>query len=117
MQKFNDLQDRLVTLAVNGIGVAEMLPNTRAGQHMSDQLMRSSTALAQRYAAQGINRQTFIKKLQDCLGELRITYTCLQIITEANMVLAEKVQTIMDECDHLIAIFIKSIVTAEKNNK
>ena len=38
MTKFNDLQDRLVTLAANSIGVAEMLPNTRAGQHMSEQV-------------------------------------------------------------------------------
>ena len=117
MPKFNDLQDRLVTVAVNSIGVAEMLPSTRAGQHMSEQLMRSSTALAQRYTIQGSNRQGFITKLQVCLNELRSTQICLQIITEANMVLAEKVQAIIDECDHLIAIFIKSIVTAEKNGK
>lgn len=117
MTKFNELQDRLVTFAVSIVSVADMLPNTRAGQYISDQLLCCSLAAARRYNGHTSNRQGFIAKLRECVEELQNIYIHLQVITETGIIPAEKIQDVLDECNHLIAIFIKSIVTAEKNNK
>jgi four helix bundle protein len=117
MAQFIELQDRLVTFAVSIVSVADMLPNTRAGQYISDQILCCSMAAARRYNEHNSNRQGFIAKLRGCVDELQNIYIHLQVVTETGIIPAEKIQNVIDECNHLIAIFIKSIVTAEKNKK
>jgi len=44
-----DLQERLIDYAVRIITVAGTLPKTKAGQHVSGQLLRSGTSPAPNY--------------------------------------------------------------------
>ncbi len=44
-----NLQDRLVDFAVRIIKLSEALPNTKAGKHVSSQLLRSGTSPAPNY--------------------------------------------------------------------
>jgi hypothetical protein len=37
-----ELEDRLIDFAVTIIGVVEVLPNTKAGNHLAGQLIRSA---------------------------------------------------------------------------
>jgi hypothetical protein len=72
IRKF-DLEDRLVNYSILIIEVVEMLPNTRAGNHLAGQLIRSGTSPALNYGeAQGAeSRSDFIHKMKISLKELR----------------------------------------------
>jgi four helix bundle protein len=48
----------------------------------------------------------FISKCGDSLRELDETAYWLELLVDGNIVLAESVSTLRDECDELIAIFV-----------
>ncbi len=48
-EKEFDLQDRLVDFAVRIIKLSEVLPETKAGKHVSSQILRSGTSPAPNY--------------------------------------------------------------------
>ena len=53
MKKY-DLEERLIQFAVSSIKIAEKLPKSKAGLHISGQLVRSGTSPAYNYGeAQG----------------------------------------------------------------
>ncbi len=68
-----DLEDRLIEFAVRAIQVAESLPKSRAGKHLTSQMIRCGTSPAPNYGeAQGAeSRSDFIHKMKVCLKELR----------------------------------------------
>ena len=49
MSKPRDLEERLIGFAVSVIEVAEGLPNTKAGNHVAGQLIRSGTSPTPNY--------------------------------------------------------------------
>jgi four helix bundle protein len=119
MNKF-DLEERLVDFAVLIIDVAEKMSNTKAGNHLSGQLLRSGTSPALNYgeAQSGESRKDFIHKMKIALKELRETHVCLKIILKTKLYHSEeKLIFTMNENNELISIFVKSIATAEKNDK
>jgi four helix bundle protein len=97
------------------IGVAEALPNTRAGAHIAGQLIRSGTSPAPNYgeARSAESRKDFIHKMKISLKELRETMIWLKIISRKGMVAGEVVDAAISECDELISIFVSSTRTAD----
>ena len=61
------------------------------------------------------SRGDFIHKMKVLLKELRETRICLRIINEKPIIKHFKVEEALKECNELIGIFSKSIVTASKN--
>lgn len=118
--KAHDLEERLVDFAVKIIRIAESLPATKAGNHLSGQLIRSGTSPALNYGeAQSTESRTdFVHKLKISLKELRQISISLKIVkhTGVSDALGDHVST-MTECDELIAIFVKSILTAEAGQR
>ncbi len=113
-----DLEDRLVAFSVLMLKVADALPKTYAGQHLSGQLTRSGTSPALNYgeAQSGESRRDFIHKVKICLKELRECRVCLKIIDRAELLKDhELVKEGMAECNELTAIFVASVRTAEAN--
>jgi four helix bundle protein len=114
-----DLEERLINFAVIVIDVVESLPNTRAGNHLAGQLIRSGTSPALNYGeAEGAeSKKDFVHKLKIVIKELRETGICLRIIDRKSFISQkEKLMTVINECSQLIAIFYKSIQTATKGN-
>ena len=114
-----DLEDRLVTFAVSIIDIIEALPNTRSGNHIAGQLIRSGTSPAPNYgeAQSAESRKDFIHKLKIALKELRETRVWLFIIQRKSFINpAAQVHSALSECEELIRIFAKSIATAESRN-
>jgi len=114
-----DLEERLIDFAVSIINITENLNNTRAGNHIAGQLVRSGTSPALQYgeAQSAESRNDFIHKLKILLKELRETLVSLKIIKKVP--LTEKldlVEKALTECNELISIFVKSIETAKKDN-
>ena len=109
-----DLEDRLVEFAVRIISVVEALPETRAGKHVAGQLVRSGTPPAPNYgeAQSAESRKDFIHKLKVALKELRETMIWLKIIERKPLCSPGRTKDIIEECNQLISIFVKSIETA-----
>lgn len=61
------------------------------------------------------SRKDFIHKMKIVLNELRETLICLKILVRIKYI--ELDSPVGKECDELVAIFVKSIVTANKNTK
>ncbi len=113
-----DLEDRLIDFAVLIIEISENLNNTRAGNHISGQIIRSGTSPALNYgeAQSAESRNDFIHKLKVLLKELRETLVALKIIKRGS--LTNKIELLdkgTNECNELISIFVKSIETARRN--
>ena len=112
-----DLEDRLVDFAVRIIVVVESLPETRAGKHVAGQLVRSGTSPAPNYgeAQAAESRKDFIHKMKIALKELRESLIWLKIIQRKPLCPPERLDSILQECNELIAIFVSSIKTAKEN--
>jgi four helix bundle protein len=113
-----DLEERLIKFAISMMEISEKLSNTKAGNHISGQLVRSGTSPALNYgevqAAE--SRADFKHKMKVILKELRETRICLKIIIQKPLI--EKLSEIepdLKECSELISIFTTSIKTVEKN--
>ncbi|MBC7818615.1 MAG: four helix bundle protein [Planctomycetaceae bacterium] len=116
------LEDRLIEFGVRVITVVEALPDSRAGNHIAGQLIRSGTSPAPNYAeAQSAeSRNDFIHKMKICLKELRETRVWLLMVQRKKMIdSAQRLKPLLGECEELIAIFVASIKTAlhNKNSK
>jgi four helix bundle protein len=117
MKKF-DLEERLIEFSVLIIEIVNEMPNTKAGNHLSNQLVRSGTSPALNYgeAQSGESRKDFIHKIKIVLKELRETLICLKIIQRTKLYKTEKkILAVLKECDELVSIFVKSVETAQKN--
>ena len=115
-----DLEERLLQFSVGVIKLVEDLPNTRTGNHVANQLLRSGTSPyanhAEAQAAESTN--DFIHKLRICLKELREAKRWIMLIQRlALLPQAEQVNNILLESEELIKIFVKSIRTAESRRK
>ncbi len=117
MRKY-DLEDRLIDYAVLIIEIAETLPNTKAGRHLSGQIIRSGTSPGLHYgeAQSAESRKDFIHKIKVVLKELRETCANLKIIHRAEIhPEPDKILYALNEGDELISIFVKSAQTAKRN--
>lgn len=112
-----DLEDRLVEHASIMIELTEALPNSRAGNHIAGQLLRSGTSAAPNYgeAQAAESRKDFIHKMGICLKELRESRIWLRIIDRRSMVKRALWNPAMVETEELIRIFKSSIATAKRN--
>jgi four helix bundle protein len=119
-QRKYDLEDRFVDYTCRMIDVVEALPNTRAGNYISGQLVRSCHSPTFNYGeAQGAeSRNDFIHKMSVILKELKECRTALKIIIKKQMINpVPKLAPIFKETEELIAIIAKSISTAQKNKE
>jgi four helix bundle protein len=113
-----DLEERLLRYTVRIIEVVEHLPGTRAGNHIGSQLIRCGTSPVANYseAQSAESRTDFVHKLKIALKELRETRIWFQLIQRKAIAGApDRLTPLLGECDELIAIFVSSIKTAQKN--
>jgi four helix bundle protein len=118
MERKYDLEDRLVDFTCRMIDVVEALPNTRSGNYIASQLIKSCHSPTFNYgeAQAAESRADFIHKLGICLKELKECRTALKIIIKKELIKpVSKLQDIYLETKELIAIKSKSIGTALKN--
>ncbi|WFB37516.1 four helix bundle protein [Kiritimatiellota bacterium B12222] len=112
-----DLSERLLDFAHGIMQLSESMLDTRAGNHVAKQILRSGTSpLPNHGEAQAAESpKDFIHKLRICLKELRETFLWLQLIERADLVTENfELPKLITEADELIRIFVSSIRTAEK---
>ncbi|MBW2434407.1 MAG: four helix bundle protein [Deltaproteobacteria bacterium] len=119
-KKIFDLEERLIDFAVRMLRIAESLPKSKVGNHISGQLIRCGTSPAPNYgeAQSAESRSDFIHKMKIYLKELRETKVWLIIITKAGLIKPKsKLEPDIIENDELISIFMASIKTAKQNKR
>ena len=111
-----DLEERLIEFGTRVINVGEALPFSLTGKHLGGQLVRSGTAPALNYgeAQAAESRPDFIHKMKIALKELRETKVNLKFILRRNYFPENRLLPLLKENDELIAIFVKSISTAQE---
>ena len=115
-----DLEGRLLNYTINIIKVVEALPNTRTGNHIANQLLRSGTSPYPNHgeAQAAESNNDFIHKMRICLKELRETYRWLKVITKLELIgYVDKANNVLTETEELIKIFVTSIKTAGHRKK
>lgn len=116
-----DLHERLIDFAVMIIKLTKEVENSKAGNHLVGQIIRSGSSPSLNYseAQSAESRNDFIHKISIVLKELRETFACLKIIERAKLCLEtnNKIKEVLKENNELIAIFVKSIETSKTKLK
>jgi four helix bundle protein len=112
-----DLQDRLIELSSQVIELSEKLGSSMAAKYLAGQIIRSSSSPALHYgeAQAAESAADFIHKMKVCLKELRETSVNLKIIHKRKYTDDTKLNELLIESNELIAIFVSSIATAQRN--
>ena len=118
--KVYDFEDKLVDFTCRMIEVIETLPNSRSGNYIAGQLIRSCHSPTFNYgeaqAAESLN--DFIHKMGVVLKELKECRTALKVIRKKELIKPiQKLVGVFDETEQLIAIIAKSIITAKENRE
>jgi len=115
-----DLEERLLEYSVRIIRLVESLPNSRTGNHIAGQLLRSGTSPYPSHgeAQAAESSKDFIHKLSISLKELRETRRWLKLIQRIpSIAKPEILNDLLFETEELIKIFVTSIKTVEKKQK
>ncbi len=110
-----DLEERLLEYSARIIKIVEQLPNTRVGNHVAGQLLKSGTSPYPNHgeAQAAESPRDFIHKLRIALKELRETQRWLKLIQRVPLIKRpELLDDILQETEELIKIFVSSIKTA-----
>lgn len=110
-----DLESRLIEFTFKIINVVESLPESKVANHFGAQLLRSGSSPVLNYgeAQAAESKRDFIHKLKIILKELRETSICLTLLDRKSYITDS---SLLKESKELIAIFTKSIGTAQTNN-
>jgi four helix bundle protein len=111
-----ELESRLIALSVSVNKLVSRLGRNPLTNNLSDQMIRSSTSAALNYGEvqSAESRKDFIHKNSVVLKELRETSIGLKILLDSESVEDEKeITIIIQECNHLTAIFQKTVTTSK----
>ena len=107
----SDLKARTKEFALKIINLYPSLSGRTELQVMGKQLLRSGTSVGANYreACRARSPQEFAAKLGICLQELDETAYWLELLIESKLCQHNSAQSLLDETNELIAIFVSSI--------
>jgi four helix bundle protein len=113
-----ELKKRTKTFALTVISLVNELPNTKGGNAIGNQLIRSGTSVAANYRTACRARSTahFISKITIVEEECDESQFWIELIDESGMLRHDQVVDILKEANELTAIFTTSGKTARNNN-
>jgi four helix bundle protein len=115
----DELKSRSKQFALRVIKLVGALPKSIEGRAIANQLVRCGTSVAANYraACRARSKVEFIAKMGVVLEEADETQLWLELIIEAKLVPAKRVQPLLDEASELVAIFVASRKSASLNLK
>ncbi len=116
MANGDDIQDRLINLAVAIDRICDSLPDTGSCVNIASQLVRSGQSPAPNYAeARGAESdKDFVHKLGIVLKELNESLVWLRMIEQGRHLPTEQLEPVKDECTSMCRIIAASINTVRK---
>ena len=111
----DELRERMTTFAVRIVKMVDSMPQTTAGLAIARQIVRSGTSPSANYrvACLAKSNKDFINKLKMVEEELDETSHWLDIIMRSNMMNTSRLQPLSQECNELLNIIAKSIITTK----
>ena len=112
-----ELRERSKAFALRVVKMFAALPKSTEAQVLGKQVLRSGTSVGANYreAWRARSKAEFISKIGDCLKELDESAYWLELLVESEIIPADRLSSLQDECNQLIAIFI-SIAKNSKAN-
>ncbi len=115
-----EIENRLISFAVKIIKLTRNLNSEFVSEHITKQIIRSSTSSALNYGeTQGAESYNdFIHKMSTVLKELRETFISLKIINQLDLLKSKcEINELIHEGNELISLFHKSVSTAKSRKK
>ena len=115
-ERQKDLKVRTKEFALQIIRLYSSLPKTTETQVLGGQLLKSGTSVGAHYheAQRAKSNADFISKIEGALQELDETIYWLELLEASGFITTERLNSINQESNELIAIFV-SIVKAVKS--
>ncbi len=113
-----EIETRLVNLALEINELCKLLDKSFLSKHLTRQIIRSATSAALNYGeTQGAeSKNNFIHKTSIVLKELRETKICILLLQGSiRSEVSSNIDFVKDECDQLVAMFHKTVISAKKN--
>jgi four helix bundle protein len=112
-----DLKKRTKEFALRVLKLAVALPDTVEGRVIKNQFVKAGTAVAANYraACRGRSRAEFIAKIGIVEEEADESAFWLELIIEAGLIEASRVQSLWKEAKELTLIMAKSRISASRN--
>src|SRR5438270_13397999 len=101
-----DLRVRTKQFALRVIRLFSALPQRPEADVLGMQVLRSATSVGDNFreAHRARSDAEFVSKLGECLKELEETCYWLELLVDAELVLPDRLASLQDECNQLIAI-------------
>ena len=115
LDKSLDLRQRTKSYAIRIVRLYRSLPHSSDAQVLGKQLLRSGTSVAANYraACRARSRAEFISKISIVLEEADESAFWLELLGETEVVLPEKLATLVRETNELTAIFGATLRTSK----
>jgi four helix bundle protein len=114
-----ELKERTKRFALRVIRLYAHLPKTTEAQVIGKQVLRSATSVGAHYreAQRAKSDADFISKVEGGLQELEETAYWLELLTEAEIVPADRLQPLLTETNELIAILVTIVSKVKKRSR
>ena len=118
LEKAKELQARTKSFALRIIRMFRSLPKTEEARILGRQVLRSSTSVAANYRAvcRARSKAEFTAKLGVVVEEADETIFWLELLVESGIVPEERVRSLINEANELLAIFAASRHTARQQS-
>ena len=119
MEKHQVLRERTKKFALRIIHMSQAMPNNRAANVITNQVLRSATSITANYRAAGRSRSKaeFIAKIGVVLEEADETVCWLELLAESGLIPPNKLRNLLAEANELVAIFAASRKTVRSRNR
>ncbi|MGX7688384.1 four helix bundle protein [Flectobacillus roseus] len=117
--KHENLKVRTKAFALRIINLVDKLPNNLSCQVIGKQLLRCGTSVGANYRAscRARSQADFISKIGIVIEEADEALFWMELLVESGMIKEVLLQSLINEANELVAIFIASGKTAKENNK
>ncbi len=111
------LHEKALDFAANIVNMYESFLLLKKDNTIAKQLLRSATSIGANLneATFGNSKADFISKLHIALKECSESLYWLELLKKVNYNI-ENIDNLIDDCNHIKALLIKSINTAKTNN-
>jgi four helix bundle protein len=115
----DEMKKRTKSFALRVIRLVESLPLTRAADVMGKQLLRCSTSVGANYRAscRAKSQADFIAKMGIVEEEADEAAYWIELLIEAGLIKKDRVTSLLDEANQIVAIVVSSIKTARAHKK
>jgi four helix bundle protein len=115
----DELKDRTKQFALRILKLVAAMPKTIEGRAIANQLVRGGTSVAANYRAtcRARSKAEFIAKIGVVLEEADEALLWLELISDAGLLPAKRVDPLLVEANELVAIMVASRRSASSNLK